>query len=254
MTELPPEDVYATAKKIRFVLRRIERYRQGRGLTPRVLDFGCGNGSALSRYLIGEGIDYTGVDFHLPSLNYAREYFGGPRARFLTEVPAGEQFDVLILSEVLEHLVAPGAVLRELSQVLSPGGIVLGSIPNGYGLTEIEKYLDRKLHLYQGLQWFWRRLRAGDPSALRNNSPPYNHESGHVQFFTQREFRRMIAGAGFRIAELRNGSVLGADLSGATYLRPRALIKLNVTLADYIPIWAAATWHFMLVRVARPDG
>ena len=39
-------------------------------------------------------------------------------------------FDVLILSEVLEHLVDPWAVLKKLWPLLKPGAIVLASSPN----------------------------------------------------------------------------------------------------------------------------
>jgi len=243
---LPPEDVYATVKKIRFVLERVERYRRDVNPNPRILDFGCGNATALGKYVINEGVDYLGVDMHVPSLDYAREHFGGPNARFLTELPMDEQFDILLYSEVLEHLDDPAEVLRAHRPVLRPGGIVLGSIPNGYGLTEIEKYVDRNLHLYQGLRWIWRRLGRGS-QVTAAESLPYNYASGHVQFFTQGRLKRIVRSAGYCLAELRNGSVMGADLSGTTFLRSQALIGLNTRLADYLPAWAAATWHFMLV-------
>lgn len=245
--QLPAEDVYATAKKICFVLDRIRRYRQQVNPAPRILDFGCGNGTALGQYVIGEGVDYLGVDFHAPSLDYARTHFGQARARFLPEVPAGECFDILIYSEVLEHLDDTAAILRSHLPLLAPGGIVLGSIPNGYGLTEIEKYVDRKLHLYEALRWVSRRLRGGGP-AKQEVGLPYNYASGHIQFFTRRSFERTVRSAGLELVELRNGSVMGADLSGATFLRPQALIAFNTKLADYLPSWAAATWHFTLHR------
>ncbi len=244
-SELPLEDVYATVKKIRFVLKHIERYRREVNPNPRVLDFGCGNAAALGQYVIGEGIDYLGVDLHLPSLDYAREHFGGPRARFQPELPSGEQFDIILYSEVLEHLDDPGAMLRAHRPALRSGGIVLGSIPNGYGLTEIEKYVDRKLHLYQALRWVWRRLGRGS-QVSDADLPPYNYASGHVQFFTSSALERVVKSAGYRLDEMRNGSVMGADLSGATFLRSKKLIDLNTRLADHLPAWAAATWHFQL--------
>jgi len=246
---LPPEDVYATAKKIRFVLERVDRCRRSLKREPRILDFGCGNGTALAQYLIEDGVDYVGVDFHAPSLEYARSHFGGPRATFVAEVPSGARFDILIYSEVLEHLADPGTVLREHRALLVPGGCVLGSIPNGYGLTEIEKFVDRKLRLYRGLQWVWRNVVGRAPRAA--DRVPYNEGCGHVQFFTERSFRRMVQGAGLEVVELRNGSVMGADLSGSTFLRSRVLIDLNVRLADHLPTWLAATWHFLLVPMDR---
>ena len=40
------------------------------------------------------------------------------------------QFDGLIMSEVLEHLVEPWALLKRLHQYIRPGAIVLASSPN----------------------------------------------------------------------------------------------------------------------------
>lgn len=246
LVELPAEDVFASTKKIRYVLDRIERYREVVDRPPRVLDFGCGNGVALSQYVISAGVDYIGVDMHRPSLDYARDHFGGGNARFLSGFPDSESFDILIYSEILEHLDDPGAVLRAHRLALRPGGIVLGSIPNGYGLTEIEKYVDRKLRLYPMLRWFWRGIGFGSQREF-DNPIPYNHASGHVQFFTKRSLLRTAQSAGYRLVDLRNGSVMGADLSGATLLRPQTLRNLNTRLADYLPAWASATWHFTLV-------
>ena len=77
---------------------------------------------------------------------------------------------------------------------------------------------------------------------------PYNHDSGHVQFFTRSKLRMVAATAGLELVELRKGTVLGADLSGVTLLRPQFMIQFNTWVADYVPYWAAATWFFRLER------
>jgi SAM-dependent methyltransferase len=245
---LPDEDVYATRKKIVFILERIERYRLAIKRNPRVLDFGCGNGASLGQFVIATGVDYLGVDMHEDSLDYARMNFGTSNARFLQDVPAGECFDIILYSEVLEHLPDPVAVLCAHMPLLADDGIVLGSIPNGYGLTEIEKYVDRKLHIYTGCRRIWRMVRPRCGGTLGDSTLPYNHESGHVQFFTWPSFVRTVAAAGLAVAKHQNGSVMGADFTGATVLRFRPLIAINTAAADYLPAWAAATWHFELVR------
>ena len=75
---------------------------------------------------------------------------------------------------------------------------------------------------------------------------PYNYESGHIQFFTLSSLENVVNEAGYELTAVRNGSVMGADLSGATILKFKVLIKLNTKIADYLPSWAAATWHFVL--------
>src|SRR5690348_13860919 len=74
---LPAEDIFGNTKKLRFILRSIDDHRARLGRVVRVLDFGCGNAAAVGQYLIGAGVDYVGVDFHEPSLAYARANFGG---------------------------------------------------------------------------------------------------------------------------------------------------------------------------------
>src|SRR3546814_8973059 len=60
---------------------------------------------------------------------------------FSTTVPRDVTFDALIYADVLEHLDDPTTVLRAHMQQLAPDGVVLGSVPNGYGPCEIEKYI-----------------------------------------------------------------------------------------------------------------
>jgi hypothetical protein len=152
---------------------------------------------------------------------------------------------------VLEHLDDPARTLTDLvTDRLCPDGIVLGSVPHGYGLTEVEKYVDQKLGLYNILRKVVRTARyvmgrQPDKAAI---TAPYNYESGHVQFFTRGQLRRVAAEAGLRLVTLRNGSVMGADLSGVTILRPRFMIHLNTRIADHVPHWAAATWFFLMER------
>ena len=249
--ELPPEDVYATAKKIRFVRNRLARLREALGRPLRILDFGCGNAVQMGQYLINGTDLYVGVDMHEPSLAYARAHFGGMAARFVARAPEESRFDVLIVSEVLEHLDDPGAELGALVlKHLESDGVVLGSVPNGYGLTEIEKYIDKKLRLYRGLRACVHQVRRctshGEPQ--KATELPYNHDSGHVQFFTRSKLRMVAATAGLELVELRKGTVLGADLSGVTLLRPQFMIQFNTWVADYVPYWAAATWFFRLER------
>lgn len=102
--------------------------------TARILEIGCGTGAtgalAMARGRAGE---YVGVELMEGAAAQAQEV--------LTEVRVGDvermefewqpaQFDALIMSEVLEHLVEPGALLKRLSRFVRPGGMVLASSPN----------------------------------------------------------------------------------------------------------------------------
>jgi ubiquinone/menaquinone biosynthesis C-methylase UbiE len=102
--------------------------------TASVLEVGCGSGATGSLALsLGRAGRYAGVELVEGVAAEARQV--------LSEVVTGDvermplpwrpaEFDALILSEVLEHLVDPWATLARLARVLRPGGLVLASSPN----------------------------------------------------------------------------------------------------------------------------
>ena len=98
----------------------------------RLLDVGCGYGLALdlARFLW----DWDGVGLD-PSRFAAR---GRQELELDIRTTAfgpdtdlgGQQFDVVLASEVIEHTPEPGAFLRALREHLAPGGFVVLSTPN----------------------------------------------------------------------------------------------------------------------------
>ena len=251
---LPPENVYGHTKKLRFILDAIRRFREGHAGPVRLLDFGCGNGSAVSRFLMGEGIRYYGVDVHEPSLEYARRHFGGEDATFHDHLPRGVAFDVIVYADVLEHLDDPAAVLREHAEVLAPGGMIVGAVPNGYGPFENEKRLDAVLGVSRLLRLGGRVRRAllRRPAPAGDGALPYNIESGHVQFYTRRSLFRTLERGGFRVERFAKGAFVGAPLSERFLLRGERIARVNARLADLLPWWAVSAWYFSAVKVEGP--
>ena len=102
----------------------------------RVLDVGCGGGFLLER-LAERGYSGVGVDLSPESVAIANERLlglgAGDRLRAETgsayDPPAGP-FDLIALTDVLEHLEDPRACLRALREVVAPGGLVVVSTPN----------------------------------------------------------------------------------------------------------------------------
>lgn len=254
-TTLPRENIYAHTKKLRFILERLNRAIERKGGAVELLDFGCGNGSAVSRFLMLDRVRYHGVDFHPESLAYARERFGGPAASFTERVPEGVRFDVLVYADVLEHLDDPAEILREHAARSAPDAVLIASVPNGYGAFENEKRLDRWLKIGAILDLparVRRNLRAPRPSSSADREGvPYNDDSGHVQFFSVRRLRRVLADAGFRLDELKNGAFVGAPVSERYLLRGERVARWNASAADVVPHWAAASWLFTATRDQR---
>jgi 2-polyprenyl-3-methyl-5-hydroxy-6-metoxy-1,4-benzoquinol methylase len=46
-----------------------------------------------------------------------------------------DRFDVVVLSEVVEHLTDPRTLLNEVHRILRPGGLLWATTPNGSGLS-----------------------------------------------------------------------------------------------------------------------
>jgi len=250
---LPPENLYGHTKKLRYLLAQIraEQTRLGRPL--RVLDFGCGNGSAVSQYIIDLGVDYTGVDFHEPSLEYARARYAGEHARFLPQAPGDGPYDVLVYSDVLEHLHDPAQVLREHRPLLGDGGVLIGSVPNGYGPFEMEKRIGH----YTGTGFILTRLHRVLRKAKHKvrgsgeagQTLPYNAENGHVQFYTRKSLTHTLGRGGYGVDRFAKGCFLGSSLT-AILLRGGTIMRINNALGDVLPAWAVSTWYF----TARPTA
>jgi 2-polyprenyl-3-methyl-5-hydroxy-6-metoxy-1,4-benzoquinol methylase len=254
--DLPPENAYAHTKKLRFLLDEIAAFRQRRRRPVTLLDFGCGNGMAVSRYLIEQADRYYGVDIHQPSLEFARERWSQPHAQFLDQVPADIAFDVIVYADILEHLDDPLSFLRAHHEHLQRDGIILGAVPNGYGPFEIENRLARWSGVNAGVGWLRRTKRRlfGQPPPKSEileydgEIVPYNSSSGHVQFFTRKSLRRVLERGGFALMELKPAAFLGAPWSARLLLRGKTIIRWNATISDYLPLRMASAWFFAAVK------
>ena len=80
--ELPRENVYGHSRKARLVLDALARLRADRAHGLDVLDVGCGNGSALTRFLGSRADRVLGIDTHAPSIEYAQREFGAEGLAF----------------------------------------------------------------------------------------------------------------------------------------------------------------------------
>ena len=138
------------------------------------------------------GYEVLGIDIDSDSIAYARSINTFPNARFelVGEDNFGlsEKFDVIICSEVLEHLPEPSKLINLMLYVLKDDGILIITIPNGYGPREIlgrlEKYLctNPKLGKYVDVL---RKLMGMIPTEEKYEIHTSNPYQEHVQKFTQ---------------------------------------------------------------------
>jgi SAM-dependent methyltransferase len=101
----------------------------------RVLDVGCYDGYVLRQLLARARITGFGVDLAPAAIEKAASLSAGTDLTFMvsdgTLLPfPDESFDVVICSEILEHVGDLDAVIKELARVVAPGGQLYATMPN----------------------------------------------------------------------------------------------------------------------------
>lgn len=201
----------------------------------RLLDIGCFDGSqtaAVGR-LIGAAEIY-GVDF-LPEPLAAAESRGVHTVRvdLNADLPLpfpDDFFDVVVCSEVLEHVFSPDEVLDEIARVLKPEGYAVITTPN------LASWRNR-VALVLGWQPFMTevstRRRYGNPLA------PAGPPSGHLRLFTPRALFELTAACGLR-EEYFTGVALpsapGRIVSSLAKWIDRLVVPWRPTLADQLAV------------------
>lgn len=113
-----------------------------------VVDIGCGVGDLLKEIKCRKSkIRVSGVDFSSKAIEGARIALpAGDFKEFVIErlLPyESSQFDVVMCTDVLEHLLYPHIIVEELVRICKPGGIVVIVVPDG----DVDTFL--------GHYWFW---------------------------------------------------------------------------------------------------
>jgi 2-polyprenyl-3-methyl-5-hydroxy-6-metoxy-1,4-benzoquinol methylase len=101
----------------------------------RVLEFGCATGYMSDVLKNRLGCTVIGVEISPEAAALAEEHTervivgDAEKIDYAAEL-AGEEFDVVLFADVLEHLKEPGDVLRRIRPFVAENGVVISSIPN----------------------------------------------------------------------------------------------------------------------------
>lgn len=163
----------ATHSPLRAARERLMFAEIGSALRPgsRLLDVGSGDGHFLSMVLARyPGVVARGVDFSAAAREHAPPDIQaliavGDVSQLSVSFPH-ERFDVVVCSEVLEHVVDPQKVLNGIAAVLAPGGLCVITVPAG--------------------QHYWSAL---DESA------------GHLRRFEYSTFPSLVGAAGLKVVK-----------------------------------------------------
>jgi len=239
------EDIWGYAKRLRFVRAVIQDcFDEAKML--RVLDIGCGNGSQLAIPLARDArLKIVGIDTDARSIEHAQRLSNAKDnldfvCASVGEIPGNQPFDVVILSEVLEHLEQPDEMLKRAACLMSRDGLLIVTVPNGYGEFEIDSWIFRLLRLQKIVDRFAKQravLAATD-----------NSESGHIQFFTRPRLKRLFKDAGLVIFREGAASFLAGPVAGHFVACSQRVIDWNARVTDRLPFVLASGWYFALRR------
>jgi SAM-dependent methyltransferase len=162
--------------------------------TLTVVDIGCGDGicteiaTAQCAKTPGADTVFIGMDWSTAALRQTRKR-GFPVVRARADdggLPLAEaSVDVVIMSELIEHLLDPDSTLVEAWRVLRPGGTLLLSTPN------LAAWYNRVL-LAIGFQPLFTEV------SLRGiYGRPGSDVVGHLRIFTRRALEELVAATGF---------------------------------------------------------
>jgi ubiquinone/menaquinone biosynthesis C-methylase UbiE len=152
-----------------------------------VLDVGCGDGMAAGiAAQHNPGHHMIGLDWSVGSLHQALRLGLTAVQAGIDSVPvASGAVDVVIMSELIEHLVDTDAALEEVLRVLKPGGSLLLSTPN------LAAWYNRGL-VALGVQPIFSEV------SLRGvYGRPGRVVAGHLHLFTRRALVQFLAARGF---------------------------------------------------------
>jgi len=154
--------------------------------TKTVLDIGCGNGE-LAEALRDKGCRVTGVDISEKAVEEAKKFlddsfcFDIEKENWPEEL-LSKKFDLVIASEVVEHIFDPVIFMKKIKHLLKTDGKVIITTPN------ILFWKNRFKILFGKFQYENKGIM----------------DYGHIRFFTASTIMAFFKKSGFRVVKEKN--------------------------------------------------
>jgi 2-polyprenyl-3-methyl-5-hydroxy-6-metoxy-1,4-benzoquinol methylase len=180
----PPDDYFETDSRFMTLERLLRAIPRGK-----MCDMGCGRGALMQR--LRNHHEVFGCDYEVTAVEACA-------ARGLTaahvdlnsvdSLPFQEKFDVIVLSEVCEHLLDPRNAVRVARRALLPQGILIVTVPNAVPLFA-------RIAIPLGRTVGWLHYPSQDTA-----------DTGHIRFYTIGSMSHLLREEGFRVNEVRGVS------------------------------------------------
>ena len=171
-------DVLRTDRRVQFI--------KPEPANMKILDIGCGPGEHIKAWL--KNNEVHGVDIVDEYLNSSEKngYFIHKCNCEECDLPFHDEcFDIVVCTDVFEHLFNPQKVIENIHRVTKIGGLLLASVPNHFHLQQCVSMVKGN-----GIILKWSSHQRFDV-----------WDYFHIRFFTSRSFEKFIEKADFRIKE-----------------------------------------------------
>ena len=185
-------------------------------LEGKFLDIGCATGYMINKINQDSDWEVYGVELSKKPAEFARDVLKLKNIThgdlFSANYP-DDFFDCINISDVLEHVPSPVALLDECHRILKSNGIIMLGVPNGFNDS-------------RGLIYYYNKFRQAGC-----------HDSGHIFFFQKPSFDYLFKKTGFEVVEketvaikngLRNLGLLPRKRRWADFYRPRQQKEIAV--------------------------
>lgn len=253
------ETPFGVKKRLKY-FEEILRSRE----PEQVLDVGCGTGEQVTIPLAKNfpKIQFLGVDTDESSVMRANRGNELKNLRFeciedIGKLEPETNYDIIVASEVIEHVENPAQFMAELKKRLSGDGALILTLPNGYGPYELIEVVRTVLHV-TGLYEVLRKVKY----TLSKSPPPSDENptlkdscanSPHINFFSYPGIKKLIREVGFEFIEYKPRTFLCGFLLSGIVTRYE-LIKWNTKVADSLPPRLNSGWMFLLEQANSSPG
>lgn len=228
----------ASLQRVRFIVSKMAD-----NIPQDVLEVGCGYGDVCFP-LLSLGHMVTGIDINPVAVKMCRDrntYHGKFWVANAQYFDMKHEYDVIICSEVIEHVKEPGLVLDQIVKHCKPGTRLIFSVPNGWCLREIAV---NRLGAGKLMGYINKSQLLLKTLSLVKISMDFNYFENqyqqHVNYWTLRQFRELLVKHGIEIHGVQN---LGLGLSLWTLDKLIApLVRLEYTVDKYTPHVFAGGW------------
>lgn len=187
-----------------YMMKSLERLLPP-GCGKRLFDFGCGAGGFLLEAQKA-GFDVMGLELSKDLAQHVEEVHKIPVYQGLASDPGfTEKFDVIVSSQVFEHLLDPRQTLESLKERLNRPGLLLIEVPNQNDIRE--------------------RLKRG---RIMNDS--------HLFYFSASSLSRMLRDQCFRVVKIQEGMRPYRRMTDPNHTPAPGLMELGASLMSLLQV------------------